>query len=460
MRDARLGLLAAALALLFALGCGSGSAAVPDGGAGDAAPAADAARADAPRLDAAPADGPVATTDLARLRALVAALPGASGAAARDALVDAFVTVVAYGEHGFPIREEGQLGVALRDSGGGSLTVAGDFNGWDAAALPLIQPVPGYPFYYRITPITEPLPRTLYKLVRNGAEWFADPLARRFGWDANGQYALAEAGDAASHLERWPRFAEGVGALEPRTVTVYVPAGYVADATPRPVLYMHDGQNLFDPAAFWGGWHVGDTADAHIAGGQIQSLLIVGVDNTAARFDEYTHVQDDLTGTTTGGRGDEYLDFIVTGVKPFVDARYRTATGPATTGVLGSSLGGLISFYAAYLHPEVFGHAASMSGTFVWGRGLGNPTMMDLVAADPPTGVALYLDSGGDPPCPTTAESNDNYCETIEMADTLRGQGWADGTDLFYRWTSGAQHNEAAWAARLPAALTEWFPGP
>jgi predicted alpha/beta superfamily hydrolase len=133
------------------------------------------------------------------------------------------------------------------------------------------------------------------------------------------------------------------------------------------------------------------------------------------------------------------------------------ATGKGATGVLGSSLGGLVSFYAAYREPTVFGHAGSMSGTFGWGEDLGHDTMMDLYAAAPPTGVDFYLDSGGTNSCPN---GGDNYCETVAMADTLRGLGWVDGTDLHYVWAPGAQHNEAAWAARLPGALTSWFPGP
>jgi len=385
----------------------------------------------------------------------VQALPGAGGDDARRVLVDEFFRAVEYGERGFPIREEGQLAVATLDAGGGSLSLAGDFNGWDATALPLAQPVGGFPFYYRITPVSEPLPRTLYKLVRNGTDYFADPRARRFGYDQFGELSLAAAGTAQSHLERWPAFDRAVGALAPRDLVVYVPAG---TATGLPVLYLQDGQNLFDPDAMWGGWHAGETADALIAGGQVRPFLAVGIYNTAARMDEYTHVPDDLGGgTVVGGRADEYVDFLVDGVKPFIEARYPVATGKAATGVLGSSLGGLVSCYAAYRAPTAFGFVGSMSGSFFWGETLGNDTMMQLYAAGAPAGVSVYLDSGGTGSCPG---SGDNYCETVEMADTLRGLGWTDGVDLHYAYAPGAQHNEAAWAARLPGALTAWFPGP
>jgi hypothetical protein len=112
--------------------------------------------------------------------------------------------------------------------------------------------------------------------------------------------------------------------------------------------------------------------------------------------------------------------------------------------------------YIAWLHPDVFGHAASMSGTFGWGTiGLDNDTMADLFAATPPDGVVIYVDSGGGGPCPG---GEDNYCPTLELADLLRDLGWTDEVDLFYRFDAGAQHNEAAWAARFPDLLTAWFP--
>jgi predicted alpha/beta superfamily hydrolase len=377
-------------------------------------------------------------------------------------MVEAFFTVVVYGEGGFPIREEGQLGVAVYDPGlACALTEAGDFNGWDPGQLPLIQPVAGFPFYYRISPIVEPLPRTLYKFVCDGSTWFADPKARRFGWDQNGEYSLAEAGTSVSHLERWPDFSDPNGALKPRDLYVYVPAG-TASPEGYPVLYAHDGQNLFDPNAFWGGWRAQQAADTTIAAGTVRPFLLVGVANTADRMDEYTHVPDDLgQGAPVGGRGAEYLELLTGAIKPFIDGRYPTRPEAGQTGILGSSLGGLISFYAVQVRPEVFGHGASMSGTFGWGAALGNPRSVDLVQQLPPLGHPLYLDSGGSP-----QSGDDNYFENVELRDELLLLGWVQSdpdpskVDLYYIWAADAQHNEAAWAARLPNLLSAWFPGP
>lgn len=403
--------------------------------------------------DTAPGAATPPPSDLARLETLVAALPAAADDAERRALVDAFFIDVAY-TGGFPIREGGRMAVALYDERQGPFAVAGDFDGWDAAADPLTQPVAGFGFYYRILPVAEPLPRTLYKFTRAGTDWFADPWARRYGSDAFGQYSLAEAGTAQSHLERWPRFAQGVGALEPRNLAVYVPAG--APLAALPVLYMQDGQNLFLPDESFGGatWRAQEAADA-----APRPILLVGVYNTAARMDEYTQVPDDIGGgTPVGGRADEYVAFLVSGVKPFIDARYPTDPGRTATAIAGSLLGGLVSVYAAYRHPEVFGRAGAMSGTFGWGGwGLGNPTLAEVIPSDPPLGVAIYLDSGGGPGSGCPLGGDDNYCETVELADVLRGLGWQDEVDLVYRWEPGAWPNETAWAARLPGMLAAWY---
>ncbi len=426
---------------------------------------------DAPGGGDAAVDAAPSLTDLERLQQLVAALPGAASDTARRELVAAFVHDVAY-SGGFPIVGDGQLGIALYDDQNRSpaFTVAGDFNSWNASALQLVQPVAGFPFYYAITPLTPPTTRSLYKLVHGGTDYFADPIARRFGFDSFGQYSLITAGSAQSHLERWPDFAGG--GLAPREVDVYVPAGYEGGTATYPVLYMHDGNNLFDPAAIWGGWHVADAADAGMDNGTIRPALIAGIWNTSARMDEYTQTPEDI-GQVVGGKAGEYAQ-LVDAVVTFVDGHYRTKPTRADRGVMGSSLGGIVSAYLAVTRSQTFGFAGSMSGTFGWGSigaGTHNPTLMQLANATPPTGVSFYLDSGGGPGSgcvdtdsdgvrDDTADADDNYCETLDFRATLTSKGWVDGTNLFYVFDSGAAHNEAAWAARLPHALRTWFPGP
>lgn len=428
-----------------------------DSGTGDPHGTTDATETSSDETGAVIPDVPsTETDDCERLEQLVADLPAVDDAM-RESMVEQFVQQTAYGEHGFPGVEADTLCVVYRGPPGGTLSLAGDFNDWTPDEHPLLEPVEGLDLSYAIVELGE-TPQGLYKLVRDGEEFFADPLARRFGWDEFGEYSQVDALADRSHHERWPAFDDGAGELEPRTVTVYLPAGALAEA-PLPVLYMHDGQNLFSPDAFFGGWRVGETLDTAIGDGTLAPMVVVGVDNTAARFEEYTPVTDVISGMRVGGRADEYADFLVEGIKPFVEQRYPVASDPAAVGVMGSSLGGLVSLYIGLRHPEVFGQVASMSGTIDWGTfGAANPTIDEQYVADPPLGLRIYVDSGGSAGSGCPDGDSDNYCGNLRLTDTLRGLGWTDELDLYYRWQPGAPHNEAAWADRFLVALVDWFP--
>ncbi|MFV8755156.1 alpha/beta hydrolase [Nannocystaceae bacterium ST9] len=399
-----------------------------------------------------------APSDCDRLLALLAELAAEPDPAGQQALIDEFIATLSYGEHGFPIAEANKLAVVHRGSPGQALSLAGEFNDWLVGEHPLDEVVPG--FHVAIVELASPA-SGLYKLVRGPDEFFADPLARRFGWDEFGEYSQIAAIPGRSHHERWPGFDQAIGELEPRTLTLYLPADAEQDVD-LPVLYMHDGQNLFDPGALFGGWQVGPTLDLAIAEGSVAPLVVVGIANTSARFDEYTQVGDVIDGMAVGGRADEYADFVVEGVLPFVDQRYDFVDpSPEASAVLGSSLGGLVSLYIGLRHPDRFAQIGSMSGTIAWGTiGASNPTIVDAYLDAPPLGLRIYLDSGGDPGLGCPDDGSDNYCGNVELADALRGLGWVDELDLFYRWEPGASHDEAAWAGRLPAALHDWFPGP
>ncbi len=273
--------------------------------------------------------------------------------------------------------------------------MAGDWNGWDGVAAPLVQPVSNFPFYYLIVALSPPSSRSLYKFVRDGESWFSEPWARRIGWDEYGLHSILNPGEGRSHLQVWPFFSDPAGVLEPRTLTIYVPPD--SGDTPLPVLYAHDGQNLFDPEANWGGWRAQGAADAAIASGEVQPFYPVGVAHTEARFDEYTHTPDDI-GEVVGGNADAYVALLADAIKPWMDTTFPTLPGPEDTSVMGSSLGGLVSLLAIQRRPETFSAAASLSGTLGWGSiGLDNPTLMDLyVSEGAPLGTRLYLDRGGD----------------------------------------------------------------
>ncbi|MCC6523613.1 MAG: hypothetical protein IT373_13235 [Polyangiaceae bacterium] len=285
-----------------------------------------------------------------------------------------------------------------------------------------------------------------YKLT-DGTTWLADPWARSYTYDAYGEMSLVT--PASAHRERFFNVTDGV--VLPRTVRVWRPA-----SQPTHVLYAHDGQNLFDPNAPWGGWQLDASAPP--------GMLVVGIDNTPARMDEYTQVEDVIDGTTMGGAAPAYADFVETTVRALVASHYGE---PPIRGVIGSSLGGLVSFYQALRHPGSYAFAASLSGTMGWGAiGLDgaahHPTIVESYAAAGHGSTALYLDSGGDGACwagyadadgdgiddddPT---AGDNYCENAQTRDVLYAEGYQSGVDFWYWHEPLAEHNEAAWAARV-----------
>jgi enterochelin esterase-like enzyme len=372
------------------------------------------------------------------------------------AIADKYLNDTAY-SGGLPIVEDRRVIFVFLDDAPRtrSLTVAGDFNDWNASSDPMIAAVSGFPFYYRVVSTDGgDLSGVRYKFVRNGREWLADPEARRFEHDDFGEISFVASPADRAHLERWPDFGVGAAVAE-RTLEVFVPAG----EGPFPVIYAQDGQNLWP-----GGWRADQAANAAIAEG-VPPFLIVAVPNSPARFDEYTQVEDEVGGLTGGG-ADLYVDFLVDAVKPFIDSRYATLPAREHTAVLGSSLGGLVSLYAAWLRPDVFGAAASFSGTVGWGSiALEGETIVDLYRDAPPD-TFLYVDSGGSGGTTGCRDSDgdglhddgngrDNYCENLDLLEVVR----AAELDVVYRWVEGQPHNEASWASRLPGALRDWFPG-
>ena len=148
---------------------------------------------------------------------------------------------------------------------------------------------------------------------------------------------------------------------------------------------------------------------------------------------------------------------------PLVGKHYRVKTGPANTWTMGSSLGGVISLYFGMKHPEVFGRVAGMSTTAGWGSiALHNQTLIELLPTLGKPSAVFYLDSGGDDGGGSgcvdtdgdgirddTSNAGDNYCESLQLREVFLAQGYVSGSDLEYWWEAGAEHNEAAWAARV-----------
>lgn len=224
-----------------------------------------------------------------------------------------------------------------------------------------------------------------------------------------------------------------------RDVFVYLPRDYDASARRYPVLYAHDGQNLFGPNAFMGGWRLEEAADRAIAAGRVEDLIIVAPANTPARMGEYMPPE-------SGGHADRYGRFLIEELKPWVDATFRTRPGREDTGVLGSSLGGLVSFYLGWERSDVFSRVGSLSGSFWKGDHLAT------AAVDAPRALRVWLDSG------TAGASGDSCEDTVAARDLLLGKGLVLGRDLAHTVDVGAAHDERAWRGRVGAALEFLFP--
>jgi len=241
-----------------------------------------------------------------------------------------------------------------------------------------------------------------------------------------------------------------------RDVIVYLPPGYGASKNKRySVFYLHDGQNLFDGAtSFIPGkeWRVDETAERLIAAGKIEPLIVVGVYNTKDRIDDYTPAAD--AKYKMGGKVDLYGRMLVEELKPFIDSQYRTKLDAKHNGLAGSSLGGLASLCLALQYPNVFGRAGVVSPS-VWFAGKHILHYVESLPKKPK--VRLWIDMGTKEGR-TPEEAQQSVADVRLLRDALVRKGWRLGKDLNYFEAEGAEHNEAAWAARVEAILAFLFP--
>jgi len=265
------------------------------------------------------------------------------------------------------------------------------------------------------------------------------PLYDDGTWSKGPNYTLAP----GQTLDVWPAFFHDNGRIERRArwhheglpdrdVVIYFPPSYDENWRERyPVVYMHDGQNLWDDASAFGGtsWNVRGAMDDGFANGTIHEAIVVGIDNTRSRFSEYT----------PGDGGNKYLDFVANGLKPVLDRELRTLPARAHTGILGSSLGGLISAYAGLSRPDTFGLVGALSPS-TWWNGTWIVGQVRNAATVP---VRVYVDSGD------SGTARDDVVNTAELARAYRDRQ----APLKYLVQNGASHNEYWWRQRLPGAL-------
>lgn len=234
-----------------------------------------------------------------------------------------------------------------------------------------------------------------------------------------------------------------------RRLWVYLPPGHDASDRRYPVLYMQDGQNLFDVAtSFAGEWEVDESLDTLAREGRLAGLIVVGVDNAGeARLDEYSPWRDRQLGT--GGRGDAYAAFLVHTLKPYIDGTWRTLPDAAHTGIAGSSMGGVISLYAGLRHPEVFGRVGAFSPTFGFAARM---PLRFVRAARARSPQRVYLDMG--------AEETGHPVHDRELVDLTKAAAsslTAGGYEVRMVVDAHGRHHESSWAARFPEAVTWLF---
>src|SRR5947208_4202659 len=208
---------------------------------------------------------------------------------------------------------------------------------------------------------------------------------------------------------------------------VFLPPGYYENTLKKyPVLYMHDGHNLFfKEEAFVGNtWRADEVLTMLDKMNAIEEVIVVGI-----------HPNDRMSEYTLPGY-EEYGRFLVETLKPLIDAKYRALGGRANTAVMGSSLGGVVSFSLGWQWPDVFGKVACLSSTFTF-----RDDLLKRISLEAKRKIRIYLDSGW---------PGDNYDATRRMRDRLIWKGYHPGSKLFYLAFPEAKHDENAWATRSP----------
>lgn len=263
--------------------------------------------------------------------------------------------------------------------------------------------------------------------------------------------------DVPGHLRVWRGFpSPELG--NHRDLLVWLPEE--EPTRPLPVLYFQDGQNVFDEhTSYAGSWGAAQALGQLAADGT--PVIAVAVANTGeGRIAEYSPFVDAKYG---GGRGDAYVEFLVSSVKPAIDARFPTLKDPASTGLVGSSLGGLIACYALFKHPEVFGLAAALSPSF-W---FADHAFVSWLSRREWTPAQIYLDTGRYERGRAHGWIGQSWRKVLGswryvrsvrgVYRRLRHMGYVEGVDLHFEIDPEGEHNEGCWRRRLPGALSFLF---
>jgi predicted alpha/beta superfamily hydrolase len=224
-----------------------------------------------------------------------------------------------------------------------------------------------------------------------------------------------------------------------RRISIYLPPDYATSKKSYGVLYMHDGQNLFDNATSYSGeWGVDEYLDSIFKKGK-KEVIVVGIDNGLnKRMNEYNPWEFQNFGK---GEGDQYVDFLVKTLKPFIDKHYRTLKNKANTFIAGSSMGGLISLYAVLKYPQVYGGAGIFSPAFWTASGIDSTVIADAKKVN----SRLFFYAGG--------KEGDSMVPDMKRIEKEIDERTA--SPIKEKIDEDAHHNEAAWRKYFPA-FYEW----
>lgn len=218
-----------------------------------------------------------------------------------------------------------------------------------------------------------------------------------------------------------------------RKLLVYLPEGYHQETRHYPVVYMHDGQNLFsERLAFVEDWRVDRVLDRIISEGKLEKTIVVGIYNSSRRAEEYTPFADKSFG---GGEAREFSSFIVKRIIPYIEGKYRASPKKEDRAVMGSSFGGILSLWMGYTYPDVFSLVGAISPS-LW---IADGQMLIELDNQPKKDIKIWIDQG-------TGEWSDF---TRNAVDILKEKGYQYGSELIYYEVKGATHNELFWADRV-----------
>lgn len=334
------------------------------------------------------------------------------------------------------------------------IQIAGGFNNWSQTEL-ASRAVCGSDLVVAVGAVASGF--WPYKLF-NGGAWSLDPVDPAFAYDdfagnPDGKNSILNTPDSGrGHLVQLDR-ACSTALGNCRDVTAYLPPGYAAPANGAktyPVLFMHDGQNVWDDHdCCFGhtGWELNVALDTEIAAGRVAPIVVIAAEHSAARNNEYGLSAATMT---------TFMQFQVMELQPKSLAQVRWNGERVAVG--GSSLGGLVSMHLALAYPQTYAAAASLSGAF-WPNGNALRGQIPAYGKQP---LAIYLDHGGN-----VGANSDGAADTVEVRDVLDGLGWSVSTSpscastsdaICYHSEPGATHDELAWKARTWRFLRFLFP--